>query len=81
MFNLLSRILFSGAENSLARNRSRRTRTDKSGRLAALAKFRQAKATGTKYVIEVGHSYQSCQYSPKIFSYNAMLIFGWVVKK
>ena len=41
-------LLFTVADgdNSLARNRSRRTKKDKTGRLAALDKLKKAKETG-----------------------------------
>jgi len=39
---------------SLAATRSRRTKSDKHGRFAALQKFKEAKATGKKFNYEVG---------------------------
>lgn len=40
---------------SLARSRSRRERSDKKGRLAALAKFKEARISGAKFRPEVCH--------------------------
>ena len=41
------------SDTSLARNRSRRTKTDKTGRLAALEKLKKAKQSGEKFKYEV----------------------------
>ena len=42
-------------DTSLAKNRARRTKKDKTGRLGALERLKKAKETGEKWKYEVRH--------------------------
>ena len=52
---------------SLAKNRSRRAKTDKNGRLAALEKLRKTKETGQKNKYEVINDDNYCSYCYKCY--------------